>query len=330
VLELGLALAETEATLAQFDRRVAAGGLAFLALAVGGGLVLSRQALRPVAQSIRTARHLNPADLTARLPGTGAGDELDQLAGTINDLLDRLAVYHAQATRFTADASHELRSPLGAIRATIEVALQQPRAADEYRDVLGSLGEQCDRLTALVNALLLLARADTGQVELHFEPIDLTVLAQEVAEMYQPLAEEKGVSLVWDHPSPVPARGDPPRLRHLLTNLVDNAIKFTDPGGTVTIRLERRGQEARIDVTDTGVGIPAEHLAHVFERFYQSDPARSLGGTGLGLSICRWIAQAHGGSIHATSESDQGSTFTVVLPASPVDTAVKRGIGVLG
>ena len=204
MLELGLALAETEATLAQFDRRVAAGGLAFLALAVGGGLILSRQALRPVARSIRTARRLNPADLSARLPLTGAGDELDQLAGTINDLLDRLADYHTQVARFTADASHELRSPLGAIRAAIDVALQQPRRVEEYRDVLGALGEQCDRLTALVNGLLLLARADAGEVELRHEPLDLAALADEVAEMYQPLAEERGVTLVWAHPGPCP------------------------------------------------------------------------------------------------------------------------------
>ncbi len=284
VLELGLALAETEATLAQFDRRVAAGGLAFLALAVGGGLILSRQALRPVAWSIRTARCLNPADLSARLPLTGAGDELDQLAGTINDLLDRLADYHTQVARFTADASHELRSPLGAIRAAIEVALQQPRRAEEYREVLGSLGEQCDRLTALVNGLLLLARADAGQVELLSTPLDLAVLAHEVAEMYQPLAEERSVTLVWDHTTPVQAmRGDTPRLRQLLTNLVDNAIKFTEPGGTVTIRLDRTEARARLEVTDTGLGILAEHLPHIFERFYQSDPARSsTGGTGPG------------------------------------------------
>ena len=160
---------------------------------------------------------------------------------------------------------------------------------------------------------MLLARADAGQVELRHETVDLTALADQVAEMYQPLAEEQGVSLVWDHPTPVPVRGDPARLRQLVTNLVDNAIKFTEPGGTVAIRLERAGDRARLGVVDTGVGIPAEHLPHVFERFYQSDPARSVGGTGLGLSICRWIAEAHGGSIRATSEPGRGSTFAVLL-----------------
>jgi heavy metal sensor kinase len=329
-LELGLALAETEAILAQFDRRVAAGGLVFLALAACGGLVFSHQALRPVARSIRTARRLNPADLSARLPLTGAGDELDQLAGTINDLLDRLADYHAQVTRFTADASHELRSPLGAMRAAIEVALQQPRPAAEYREILGTLGEQCERLTALVNGLLLLARADAGQVELRREPVDLAALVVAVAEMYQPLAEERNVTLTlsltsgWDQdqdrPNPLYVAGDPSRLRQLVTNLVDNAIKFTGPvddgAGRVSIGLERIEDQARLRVVDNGVGILPEHLPHLFERFYQADPARSAGGTGLGLSICRWIAEAHGGSIHAASERPpgRGSTFTVLLP----------------
>jgi heavy metal sensor kinase len=330
MLELGLSLAETEAILAQFDRRAAAGGLAFLALAACGGLLFAHQALRPVAQSIRTARRLNPADLSARLPRTGAGDELDQLAGTINDLLDRLANYHAQVARFTADASHELRSPLGAMRAAVEVALQQPRTALEYRDILGSLGEQCERLTALVNGLLLLARADAGQVELGHEPIDLAVLVAEVGEMYQPLAEEREITLTCNGPATLGVAGDPARLRQLLINLVDNAIKFTEPGGRVAVRAERAGaagereSQARLVIADTGVGIAPEHLSHVFERFYQADPARSAGGSGLGLSICQWIAQVHGGSIHAASTPGRGSTFTVLLPAAPAPVPVVR------
>jgi heavy metal sensor kinase len=320
-LELGLSLAETEAILAQFDRRAATGGLAFLALAACGGLLFAHQALRPVAQSIRTARRLNPADLSARLPRTGAGDELDQLAGTINDLLDRLADYHAQVTRFTADASHELRSPLGAMRAAIEVALQQSRTAHEYCDILGSLGEQCERLTALVNGLLLLARADAGQVELGRVPIDLTALVAEVGEMYQPLAEERDITLTCHCPAALGVAGDPARLRQLLMNLIDNAIKFTEPGGCVTIRAEGVGaageSQVRLVIADTGAGIAPEHLPHIFDRFYQADPARSAGGTGLGLSICQWIAEVHGGSIHAASTPGRGSTFTVLLPAAP-------------
>jgi len=325
-LDLALSLGATRSTLAQFDRRVAAGGLAFLALAVAGGLGLSRQALRPVARSIAAARRLNPADLSARLPLAGSGDELDQLAGTVNDLLDRLAAYHDQAARFTADASHELRSPLAAMRAAVEVALQQPRTAAEYRDVLGAMGERCDRLTALVNGLLLLARADAGQVELRWEPVDLATLAEEVAELFRPLAEERGVALTADAPMPMPATGDASRLRQLATNLVDNAIKFTEPGGAVTIRGRREGDRLTLEVSDTGAGIPADRLPYIFDRFYQADPARRSGGGGLGLSICRWIVDAHGGAIRAASEPGRGSTFTVSLPQGTSPSAGPRGV----
>ena len=313
-LELGLSLAETESTLSQFDGRVAAGGLAFLLLAVLGGLFLSRQALRPVGLSIRTARGLNPENLSARLPRTGAGDELDELAGTINGLLDRLAAYHAQIIRFTADASHELRSPLAAMRAAVEITLGQPREVKEYRDVLASLGEQCERLTALVNGLLLLARADAGEVAVRREPVDLAALVADVAETYEPLAEERGVGLTAHAASPVPVLGDSPRLRQLVTNLVDNAIKFTPAGGTVTLRVEYEGTRARLIVQDTGEGIPESDLPHIFERFYQVSSARSSGGCGLGLSICRWIVGAHGGTIEAKSNEGTGTIFLAMLP----------------
>ncbi len=313
MVDLGLSLAETKKTLAQFDGRVAVGGLLFLGLSVVVGVFLSRQALRPVAQSIQTAKRLEPSNLSERLPRTGAGDELDELAGTINELLDRLAAYHTQIIRFTADASHELRSPLAAIRAAVEVVLSQPRERDEYRDVIASLGEQCERLTTLVNGLLLLARADAGELPLRLEQHDLAALAIDVAEMYEPLAEERGVRFHSECSSPTLVLGDPARLRQLVINLLDNAIKFTEPGGSVTLRIEQADRQARIIVEDTGVGIAPNHLPHVFERFYQADPARSIVGSGLGLSICRWIIKAHGGSIEATSRVGIGSAFVVTL-----------------
>jgi heavy metal sensor kinase len=267
-----------------------------------------------VAQSIQTAKRLDPSSLSERLPRTGAGDELDELAGTINELLDRLAAYHSQMIRFTADASHELRSPLGAMRAAVEVALSQPREAQEYREVLSSLGEQCERLTALVNSLLFLARVDAGEVGVRRAPLDLSALACDVAELYQPLAEERSIQFRWECRSPVPVLGDASRLQQLVTNLLDNAIRFTESGGSVMLRVDRAEEHPRLIVSDTGAGIDAEHLPHIFDRFYQANPARSSGGSGLGLSICRWIAQAHGGQIDVSSAPGSGTTFTVVLP----------------
>jgi heavy metal sensor kinase len=316
-LELGISLAETDATLAAFDRSVAGGAVAFLAIAVLGGMFLSRQALRPVAESIRSARRLDPEHISERLPLTGAGDELDELAETINRLLDRLAAYHAQIIRFTADASHELRSPLGAMRAAIEVALQRPRESEEYRKTLAALGEQCEHLTSLVNGLLLLARADAGELVIKREPVDLASVAGEVVEMFDPLADEGGVHLAAEAASPVTIAGDPSRIRQLVTNLVDNAIRFTEPGGSVTLNVEGIAHQATLRVTDTGIGIPAEHLPHIFERFHQVDPARASGGWGLGLSICRWIVKAHGGTIEARSVAGEGTAITVALPMVP-------------
>lgn len=313
-LIVGISLTETEVTLAAFDRLVAGGAVAFLVLAVAGGLFLSRQALRPVAESISAARRLDPENLSERLPLTGAGDELDELAATINGLLDRLGAYHAQIIRFTADASHELRSPLAAMRAAVEIALQKPRGPDEYRDVLATLGEQSERLTALVNGLMLLARADAGEVTIRREMVDLAAVACDVAEMFDPLAEERGIRLAAEFSGPVTVAGDPSRLRQLATNLVDNAIRFTEPGGTVTLRVEGIADRAILRVVDTGIGIPAEHLPHVFERFYQADAARGSGGCGLGLSICRWIVQAHGGTIEAAGGAVGGTVFTAALP----------------
>jgi heavy metal sensor kinase len=316
-LELGMSLAETEKTIAAFDRQIAGGALAVLILAAAGGVLLSRQALHPVAQSIRSARRLDAKNLSERLPQTGAGDELDELAATINGLLDRLAAFHTQASRFTADASHELRSPLGAMQAAIELALQKPRTPEEYQETLCTLSGQCERLTALVNGLLLLARSDAGEIAIKRELLDLAAVVRDVTELFEPVADDKGVRLVTESVQLVLIEGDPSRLRQLVTNLLDNAIHFTEAGGSVTVRVEVTDAAALLRVTDTGIGIPPEHLPHVFERFYQVDAARNSVGSGLGLSICHWIASAHGGAIEAANGEEGGTEMTVVLPMRP-------------
>ena len=320
-LELGMSLAETEETIAAFDRQIAGGALAVLVLAAAGGVLLSRQALRPVAQSIRSARRLDAKNLSERLPRTRSGDELDELAATINGLLDRLAAFHTQASRFTADASHELRSPLGAMRAAIELALQKPRTPEEYQETLCTLSGQCERLTSLVNSLLLLARSDAGEIAVKRESLDLAALVRDMVELYEPVADDRGLRLLAEASRPVMIEGDSARLQQLVTNLLDNAIRFTDAGGSVTVRAEGNGAAAVLRVRDTGIGIPPEHLPHVFDRFYQVDRARTSLGSGLGLSICKWIASAHGGTILAHGGTAGGTEVMVLLPLESASSA---------
>src|SRR5262249_42736791 len=263
-LDLCLSLDETAQTIANFRRRLAEGGAAFLAIAALAGWLLTRQALRPVAASLESARQLNPNDLSARLPRTGAGDDIDQLAATINDLPAPLAPSNEKMPRFPADASHELRGPLAAMRAAVEVALQQERSADDYREALESLGEQCQHLTDLVNKLLLLARADAGQIELERQPVNLAARVTETGETYRPLADEKGVTLTWIGPDPVWCRGDRMRLSQLVMNLLDNALKYTEPDGAIELKLSPEARQARLTVEDTGIGIAAERLPFIF------------------------------------------------------------------
>jgi heavy metal sensor kinase len=316
IVVLGLPLTESEQTAASFNSRLAAGSILFLVVAVLGGLFLTRLAIQPVADSIAAARRLNPADLSARLPRTKTGDELDLLAATVNELLERVAQNHQQVVQFTADASHELRSPLTAMQAAIEVALQQSRTTEEYQELLATLGEQSQRLTDLVNDLLLLAKADAGQIELQRAPVDLANVVAEAVETYKPLAEEKGIALVARGAEHLECAGDRMRLLQLTMNLVDNAIKFTPAGGSVGINLAANGAAASLTVEETGIGIAADRLPRIFERFYQADESRSAGGTGLGLNICRWVAQAHGGIIEVSSQPGRGTLFRVALPIS--------------
>ncbi len=278
---------------------------------------LARRALRPLERMASHAERLTADNLGERLPVENPDDELGQMARAFNLSLARLEASFAQLRRFTADASHELRTPLTAIRAVGEVALQDRRDADHYRDAIGSMLEEVDRLSHLVGSLLVLSRADTG-VGLHRQEAGLLDLTRESAALLEILAEEKGQRIdVRGDPS-VKADVDRLILRQALINLIDNAIKYSPRGGTIGIDI-RRDPEGRsvIEVSDEGPGIPEAHRSKVFERFYRVDKARSRdeGGAGLGLSIALWAVKAHGGEIEVSSEEGRGSTFRVVLPA---------------
>jgi heavy metal sensor kinase len=261
------------------------------------------------------ARTITAERLGERLPVENPGDELGQLAAVFNDAFARLERSFEQLRRFTADASHELRTPLTAMRSVGEVGLRERRDAAAYREIIGSMLEETDRLGRLVEGLLTLSRADGGNVSLKREAVDLVELARDVAGHLGVLAEEKRQSFTVEASRPVTAWADRLVIRQALINLVDNAVKYTPAGGCVRIVVRDGRRGPTVEVVDTGPGISPEHRDRVFDRFYRIDKARSrdFGGAGLGLSIARWAVEAHGGRIDLDSAEGRGSTFRITL-----------------
>jgi heavy metal sensor kinase len=292
-----------------------------VALVLSGGLAyaLARKALAPMEQLHRLTARITADRLDQRLPVANSNDELGHLAQTINDMIARLEHSFTEIRRFTADASHELRTPLTALRTEVEVALSKPAEAIDKQNLLGSILEECERLTRLTEQLLELAREDTRKGQQVHETVDLATLVRGVVENMRPLAEAKGLRLSLHGNTALALSGDEVRLRQVFYNLLDNAIKYTPAGGEIEVDLKQRECEAIIVLHDTGIGIPAEHLPHVFERFYRVDKARTRaeGGTGLGLSIAQGIVSAHGGRIELVSNPGQGTVCTVSLPLEP-------------
>lgn len=288
----------------------------------GGGWLLARRALRPVDEMTRTAQRISGEDLGRRLLESGSGDELDRLARTLNDMLGRLDESIQQMRQFSADASHELQTPLTIMKGEMEVALLQPRSPEEYQSVLSSGLEEIDRINHLVSGLLLLARADAGVLRLDLQDVDLKVLLDNVCSQMGIIAAARSIDLHSDDMSPVTVRADRDHLRRLMMNLVDNAIKYTPEGGSVTLTLKNRSSWALVTITDSGIGLTADEKKKIFNRFHRASKARGSGGSGgsgvgLGLSIALSIAEAHGGRIEVDSIPERGSTFTVYLPAAP-------------
>jgi heavy metal sensor kinase len=293
-------------------------GLPFaLALAAAGGYHLARRALGPVARMVDKARWISAERLGERLPVENAGDELGQLAAAFNDTFGRLEASFDQLRRFTADASHELRTPLTALRSVGEVGLQERPDDKLFAEVVGSMLEEVDRLTRLVDTLLALSRADAGQVRLASEPVDLTGLAHNVVEHLTDLAEDKGQRLDVETDGAVEVLGDWLVLRQALVNVLDNAIKYSPEGTPIRVRTGCDGGAAWVSVSDQGPGIATEDRDRIFERFYRVDKARSReqGGAGLGLSLAKWGVETHQGRIELETEPSRGSTFRIVLPA---------------
>jgi heavy metal sensor kinase len=302
-------------SLSHFKRNLLAAFPIVLVLGSLGGWILARRSLSPIGYIASKARHITNKNLNERLVPRGTDDEMDSLIRTINDMIARLEDSFKRMAEFTADTSHELKTPICALRGEAEVLLSKSRSAEEYQEGLVHFIERFDELNRMINDLILLSKSDTGELELKLAPLRLDLLIKEMGHLFQVLAEQKGISLEIDAAKDITVIGDKLRLQQLFTNLIDNAIKYTQEG-SIRITIEKREDNARVQVTDTGIGIPQEEQEKIFNRFYRIEKSRSkeTGGVGLGLSIAEWIVQAHQGRIEVESELNRGSTFTVYLP----------------
>jgi two-component system, OmpR family, sensor kinase len=311
----GRSLAAFSSAMRRFAGLLLAAGGGVLALGLGGGWWLAGRAIRPIDQISAAASRISAGNLSERIDVAEADSELGRLAGVLNSTFARLEAAFAQQAQFTADASHDLRTPLAVIISEAQTALARERSAADYRETIeGCLGT-AQQMRRLTESLLELARFDAGQEAMKREPLDLSRVVRECVELVRPLAEQRKIELDCDLPA-LQCPGDAERLSQVATNLLTNAIQFNREQGKIRVSVDSTDSSALLQVADTGEGIPTEDLPHIFERFYRADKARSRveGRNGLGLAICKAIVDAHGGSIEVASRMGVGSTFTVKLP----------------
>lgn len=316
IVQVGTSMESIEDTLRRFLILLIVAMPIALAVSLAAGWFLAGRALRPVDAITLAAQRIAAGDLSQRLTMPTAPDEIGRLAGTFNNMIGRLDTSFRQIRQFTSDASHELRTPLTVMKGETELVLRRPRALEDYQAVLESNLEEIDRMTRIVEELLFLSRADMGEVKMESKPVLLETLVEDIHRQAPLLGQDRNIEVVLGTVMPALVQGDELRLRELLLNLVENAIKYSHPGGKVEIGLVTVGQEAILSVTDQGIGIGPEDHTTIFNRFFRTDGARNhtKKGTGLGLAICAWIVEFHKGRISVKSDVGQGSTFTVTLP----------------
>jgi heavy metal sensor kinase len=285
-----------------------------IVVAAGVGWFMARQAVSGVEAVTRTAQKISGGTLEERVPVKARGDEIDQLAITFNQMLDRIQALLTEIKEMSDSMAHDLRSPITRIRGIAEVTLSTGKSLAEYEAMAANTIEECDRLLDMINTMLMISKAEAGVDHLTREEIDLAGVVQEACRLFEPTAEDKGIRLSFDVKGRSHFVGDNRMIQRMLSNLLDNAIKYTLSGGSVSISIAENDAQVVVSIEDTGIGISPRDLPHIFERFYRCDESRSQAGIGLGLSLARAIARAHGGDITATSTPNQGSTFTVTLP----------------
>jgi heavy metal sensor kinase len=313
LLQVGASLVAMDSALRRFLQLLLWTVPAGLFVAILAGRWMATVALAPLLRFAAAARRIDVTNLRQRLPVRGVRDELDDVAQAFNETLGRVEDAVGEMRQFTTALAHELRTPIAALRGEIELAAMQPDAGDAGRRTAASQLEELDKLKRLIDQLLTLARAESGQIPLARERVDLGTLAASVVEQVEAVAQASGLDLRCEVTDQVFVEGDGEWLERLLLNLLDNAFKFTPRGGSVVVLVSADDREARLEVRDTGIGMAADVISHVFDRFYRADPARSstARGVGLGLSLVKWIADRHDGVIQVTSEPGGGSTFSV-------------------
>ncbi|HEY4383687.1 MAG TPA: ATP-binding protein [Ktedonobacteraceae bacterium] len=317
VIQVGASLTQVDTALSTVLLILLSMAPFVLGLSALGSYVLAARTFKPIDRLIRSAQRIKAGDLRQRVPLPPARDEVSRLARTLNEMLDALEEAFTQQQRFVADASHELRTPVAAIRSITDVALLEPLSPEAYVTVLQTVNMEAERLGSLISDLLELARADEGQTPLQLEPVRLDLLVHAIVGNMTPFVEKRHLRLHVEAPHPVTIQGDEARLIQLIMNLLDNAIYSTEAGGQITVTVQAAQQQVQLQVQDTGRGIAAEHLPHIFERFYRGDAAHTAnepGRSGLGLAIVDWIVHVHQGSIMVESKPGQGSAFIVLLP----------------
>jgi heavy metal sensor kinase len=316
LLQVGVSLEPMDGALHRFVILLALGVPAGLLAAVLVGRWTAAIALRPLAQLAAATRSIDISGLRQRLPVRGASDELDDVAVAFNETLSRLDHAVGEMRQFSTALAHELRTPLAALRGDIELSMREPGSGERMRQRAADQLEEIDKLKALIERILLLARAEAGQIALRLGEVDLGALAESLVEQIEPVAGAKGLTLRYERADSPVVHGDADWLKRVLLNLLDNAIKFTPEGGRIIVTVSTQNGDARLSVQDTGIGIDAGAMPHIFERFFRADPSRSsaVEGAGLGLSLVQWIVGRHHGRIEVQSQPGDGATFSVSLP----------------
>jgi heavy metal sensor kinase len=318
ILQLGQSMENHTRIIEVFRKVFITTMLILFALAVVVGWFMARRALVGVAAVTQTARRISEGSLEKRVPVKKRADEIDQLALTFNQMLDRIEILVTGIKEMSDNIAHDLKSPITRIRGIAEVSLTSGSSLKEYESMAAGNIEECDRLLDMINTMLIISRTEAGVNQLDCQKLDIAHLVRDACDIFQSPAEDKKLTMIYNGPENFSVYGDIRLIQRMVANLLDNAIKYTPANGRIDVTVSNVGdQSVQIAVKDNGMGISGKDQEHIFERFYRCDPSRSQAGTGLGLSFARAIARAHNGDITVTSTIDEGSTFSVTLPNNP-------------